>query len=161
MFAIWHNSQPFILWISVSVAASETLISFCRQTIFSNVLLSSLRQASLLGKLWQYETTGKQSAIPFAQTTVNIQANRPLNKQKSLLVNDDACRYPTCFLLREYSKLKGLRSTGLEQCCWFRCWIWPANKLCYRKWTESGLRKMTQKTDNFSDQMRPSPTSQQ
>lgn len=84
-----------------------------------------------------------QSLLP--RTTVNIQANRPLNKHKSLLVNDDACRYPTCFLLRQYSKLKGLRSAGLEQCCCLRCWVWPVNKLCYRKWTESDLKKRTQK----------------
>lgn len=80
MFAIWHNSQPFILWIFVSVAANETLISFCRQTIFSNVLLSSLRQVSLLGKLWQYETTGKQSAIPLAQNNCKYTGKQALEQ---------------------------------------------------------------------------------
>lgn len=66
-FAMKYHSQSHIQWISVSVAASETLTSFCRQVIFSSVLSSSLRHAPLLDKPLQFEITGKKTANIFAQ----------------------------------------------------------------------------------------------
>lgn len=79
-----HQFQSQIQWISISVADSEKIISFCRQVIFSSVLSTALRQASLLDKPLQFETGRKQTANLFAQNDCKHTSKHVLKKQKNL-----------------------------------------------------------------------------